>query len=200
MLWRSADKGETTWLSSPEVSGYASADRAFEMVAAYDVVVANLTGGMEPERVNAALVTTNLFRALGVSALVGRNFEPADSASAIQDQVVIGYALWQRRFGGRSDIIGHSIQVDGRARIVIGVMPEAFRLPQDFAESRPSELFTAYDLGPTAAQFGNHSLIAIGRLKPGVERAAATSAMRAVVARGGAVAEGLHWPLSAADA
>jgi putative ABC transport system permease protein len=183
MLWRSADKGETTWLSSPEVSGYASADRAFEMVAAYDVVVANLTGGMEPERVNAALVTTNLFRALGVSALVGRNFEPADSASAIQDQVVIGYALWQRRFGGRSDIIGHSIQVDGRARIVIGVMPEAFRLPQDFAESRPSELFTAYDLGPTAAQFGNHSLIAIGRLKPGVERAAATSAMRAVERR-----------------
>src|SRR5687767_8581182 len=58
MLWRSTDKGETTWLSSPEVSGYGSATRAFERVDAYYGTVANLTGGMEPERVNAAFVTT----------------------------------------------------------------------------------------------------------------------------------------------
>ena len=180
MLWRSADKGESTWLSSPEVSGYGTATRAFERVDAYYGTVANLTGGMEPERVNAAFVTPGLFRTLGVSALVGRTFEPADSAAAISNQVVLGYALWQRRLGGRPDIVGQTIQVNGTARTIIGVMPPTFRLPRDFGSDRPSELWTPYDLAPTAAQFGNRSLTAFARLQPAVDPAAATSAMRGI--------------------
>ncbi len=180
MLWRSADKGESTWLSSPEVSGYGGATRAFERVDAYYGTVANLTGGMEPERVNAALVTTGLFRALGVQALVGRTFDPTDSAARISDQVVLGHALWQRRLGGRSDVVGQTIQVNGTARTIIGVMPPTFRLPQDFGTDRPSEIWTPYDLGPTSGAWGDRSLIAVARLRPGVDAAAATSAMRAV--------------------
>jgi putative ABC transport system permease protein len=183
MLWRTADKGESTWLSSPEVTGYSGATRAFERVDAYYGTVANLTGGMEPERVNAAFVTPGLFRALGVPALVGRTFEPGDSAATIADQVVLGHALWQRRLGGRPDVVGQTIQVNGSARTIIGVMPPSFKLPRDFGSDRPSELWTAYDLAPTAAQFGNRSLIAFARMRDGVDPDAATSAMRAIESR-----------------
>jgi putative ABC transport system permease protein len=182
MLWRSSDKGESTWLSSPEVAGYGAA-QGFERVDAYYGTVANLTGGIEPERVNAALVTTGTFRTLGVSALMGRTFEPTDSAAAITDQVVIGHALWQRRFGGQPDVVGSTIQVNGASRTIIGVMPANFRLPRDFASERPSELWTVYDLGLEMMQWGSRSLVAFARMKPGVEPAAATSAMRAVEAR-----------------
>lgn len=180
MLWRTTDKGESTWLSSPEVSGYRSLNRAFASVDAYYGTVANLTGGLEPERVNAAFVTPGVFRTLGVPAFIGRTFEPGDSAAALTDQVVIGHALWQRRFGGQPDIIGRTIQVNGASRTIIGVMPATFRLPRDFGSDRPSELWTAYDLAPTGAQFGNRSLIAFGRTHATVDPAAATSAMRSI--------------------
>jgi predicted permease len=189
MLWKSADKGESTWLSSPEVAGYGTA-QGFERVDAYYGTVANLTGGMEPERVNAGLVTTGLFRTLGVSAQLGRTFEPSDSTAAISDQVVLGHALWQRRFGGRPDVVGQTLQVNGTARTIIGVMPPSFRLPRDFASDRPSEIWTPYDLAPEMAQWGSRSLTAFARLKPGIEVAAATSAMRAIEARW--VEQG-HW-------
>ncbi|MGQ0429523.1 MAG: ABC transporter permease, partial [Gammaproteobacteria bacterium] len=130
-----------------------------------------------------AFVTPGTFRTLGVSAVIGRAFEASDSATAIGDQVVIGHALWQRRFGGQPDVVGQTIQVNGTARTIIGVMPPGFRLPRDFGSDRPSELWTPYDLAPTSAQFGNRSLIAFGRLHATVDPAAATSAMRAIEAQ-----------------
>ena len=182
MLWKSTDKGESTWLSSPEVTGYGQA-QGFERVDAYTGTVANLTGGMEPERVNAAAVTTGLFRTLGVPAMLGRTFEQSDSAAAIADQVVLGHALWQRRFGSRPDIVGQTLQVNGTTRTIIGVMPASFRLPRDFASERPSELWTPYDLGPEAMAWGSRSLTAFARLRPGVSAAAAAAAMGTVEAR-----------------
>ena len=88
MLWgQTSDKGETTWLSAPEVLSYRRDVPAFASVAAYSSTAANLTGGQEPERVIAAAVSPNLFATLGVPAIVGRTFLPSDSTPAIADQV-----------------------------------------------------------------------------------------------------------------
>ena len=100
MIWGPVDRGETTWLSASEILSYDRDADAFEQVAAYSGTFANLTGGQEPERVVAASVTPNLFRTLGVPALLGRAFSPSDSATDLAGQVVIGHGLWQRRFGG----------------------------------------------------------------------------------------------------
>ncbi|HYC50526.1 MAG TPA: ABC transporter permease [Gemmatimonadaceae bacterium] len=185
MLWRQdANNIETTWLSAPEVASYAREVPAFSAVAAYSATAANLTGGQEPERVIAAAVSPNLFATLRVTAVAGRAFLPSDSAAAIADQVVLGHALWTRRFGARSDIIGQSIEVNGTARTVIGVMPPSFRLPLDFADDRPSELWLPLDLSaPGLAAWGNHGLLGFARLHDGADVGVATASMRVLEER-----------------
>ena len=182
LVWAGRDRVETTWLAGPEVMSYAGETSVFQQVAAYTGSSANLTGGQEPERVIAAFVTPNLFQTLRVGAAVGRTFAPGDSAAAIADQVVLGYGLWQRRFGGQRDIVGQNIQVNGRARTVIGVMPQSFKLPLDFADTRPSELWVPTDIR-TWTSWGDHSLIGVARLQSGVDLTRATTAMQALERR-----------------
>ena len=176
MIWGSVDRGETTWLSAPEIQGYDQDAGVFEDVAAYTAVSAILTGGQEPERVVGAAVTPNLFHVLGVPALLGRAFSPRDSATDLTGQVVLGHGLWQRRFGGDPGIVGQSIQVNGSARTVVAVMPAPFRLPLDVRDERPSELWVPLNLQDDAYEgWGNRGLMAITRLPRGMtpERAAA---------------------------
>jgi putative ABC transport system permease protein len=182
MVWnRQQDRGETTWLSGPETRDYQAQTTTFEQFAAYTTSATNLTGGMEPERVFAGVVTPNIFDALGVRALVGRAFSHTDSAAAIANDVVLGHGLWTRRFGARRDIIGQTIQVNGSARTVVGVMGPSFRLPMDFAGDRPSEMWVPLDLNLSAyASFGDHSLLGVGRRQPGVSVEQANATLRTV--------------------
>src|SRR5439155_6121028 len=178
MLWRPGDKGDATWISGPEIQDYAADTATFAHVAAYTGTSANLTGGQEPERVIGAAVTTNLFAALGVAPFVGRVFSSADRASDILDQVVLSFGLWQRRFGARTDLIGQTIQVNGRARPVVAVMPQSFKLPPDFSEERPSELWIPLDPQSSAwTSSGDHSLLGFARLQPNVSPRRASEAM-----------------------
>ena len=90
--------------------------------------------------------------------------------------IVISHALWQRRFGGAADIVGRSVQVNGRARTVIGVMPESFRLPIDYSSLRPTEAWVPEVVNPSnLGAWGNRSYMGLARLKDGVSAAAASS-------------------------
>jgi putative ABC transport system permease protein len=189
MVWASRDKGEVTWLAGPEVQSYATEAGVFQQFAAYTTTAVNLTGGQEPERVIGAVVTPNLFQTLRVNARIGRAFSPNDGEAAFTDHIILGNGLWQRRFGGQTDIIGKTIQVSGRARTVIGVMPESFKLPLEFANERPSELWVPLDLRQWTS-WGDHSLIGVGRLRDDVTLARATAALEATERRW--IAEG-HW-------
>ncbi|HEX7937693.1 MAG TPA: ABC transporter permease, partial [Gemmatimonadaceae bacterium] len=183
MVWnRQQDRGETTWLSGPESRDYQAESATFEQFAVYTAGGGNLTGGIEPERVSLGSVTPNMFDALGVHASVGRAFSASDSASAIADQVVLGYGLWTRRFGASRDIIGQTIQLSGTARTVVGVMPPSFRLPMDYADERPTELWVPLDLAQQTS-FGDHSLLGVGRLKGDVSIAQANTTLRALEQR-----------------
>ena len=179
MLWGKMVKGATTWLSAPEVRDYAAETRTFASVAVYSSSAVNLTGDQEPERIVAAEVSPNMFVTLGVPALVGQAFASSANATEIAEQVVLSYSLWQRRFGGSRDIVGRRILVNGAQITVIGVMPEGFKLPLDFSEDRPSELWQPLDLtAPQWGGWGNHSLIGVARLREGVSPELATASMR----------------------
>jgi putative ABC transport system permease protein len=178
MIWGTRDRGETTWLSGPEIAAYRDASSAFSNVAVWSTTAVNLTGTQEPEQVSAARVTPDLFATLRVPALVGRRFAPSDSAATIADQVVISYGLWQRRFGGDRDVVGRRIQVDGTARTVVGVMPASFQLPLDFGEGSASDLWLPLDLREFNGRWGDHSFLGIARLQDGVGTMAATGTMR----------------------
>jgi len=182
VVWANPEKGEMTWLAGPEIQDYARESATFENFGAYTVTAANLTGGQEPERVIAAAVTPALFTTLGVAPLVGRAFQPTDSADQIANAVVLSHGLWTRRFGGQRDIIGQTIQVNGTARTVVAVMPESFRLPLDFSDERPSELWVPLNLARYTS-WGDHSFIGVGRLRSGVAHAQANATLVAAERR-----------------
>ena len=191
MFWTNRDKGETTWISGPEILSYAEERSTFESVGAYTSTAANLTGGQEPERVIAAAITPNLFHTLRVSPIIGRVFAPGDAPAVIANQVVLSWGLFQRRFGGNAEIVGQDIQVNGRARTVIGVLPRHFKLPLDFNEERPSELWIPLDLhSEDWSSWGDHSLLGVARLAPDVSTPQIAATMVALEKRW--VSDG-HW-------
>lgn len=182
MIWNTTAPGEMTWVSIREVMGYAEATRTFERISAYGEGFASLTGGIgEPERVRSANVKPDLFGVLQTAPRVGRAFAEADGTPGAPGVVILGHRLWQRRFAGDGEIIGREIEVNGIPRTVVGIMPDGFRLPLDFQQERPTELWVPLAVDPAnLGGWGNRGLVAVGRLQPGVDPAAATSELETI--------------------
>ena len=180
MIWNAA-RQQTTWLSLREVLSYRDDTSGFADLAAYSETNANLTGGTEPERVRAAAVTANLFDTLGVPARFGRGFTDADAVPGAEPTVILGFGLWQRRFGGAPDLVGRTIDVNGSPHLVVGVMPPSFRLPLDYRANRASELWLPVVIDPARlGQWGNRSYFGIARLAPGVAPAGASGELKVI--------------------
>jgi putative ABC transport system permease protein len=198
VIWNTTDRTEMTHISLQEVVSYRSESRNLADLAAYTETDANLTGGQEPERVRAAAVTPNLFGLLRAPAIHGRGFAAEDGETGRSDVVVIGYGLWQRRFGGSPAIVGQSIQMNGRARTVIGIMPAAFHLPTDFLIDRPTEAWVPLVVNPAnLGQWGNRSYIGVVRLNDQATPASATSEFSVIASRW--VQAGLNPTVASAD-
>ncbi|HTL69437.1 MAG TPA: ABC transporter permease [Lacunisphaera sp.] len=124
----------------------------------------------------AAQVTSNFFDVLGISPVLGRNFTAAEDRPNGPRVVIISHDLWQRQFGGRPEILGQTIRLDGIARTVVGVMPAKFRHPYRAEAWIP--LGVAFDTRVNPY----HYLYAAARLQPGVTLAAADAAIRRMCA------------------
>ena len=193
-VW-SAWKGfDQTWLSYDEFEGYRAGVRAFADVALFSDGAATFTDGAgDPERVRTASVTANLFHVLGVSPVLGRGFTAEEDRPNGPSVVVLGYDLWQRRFGGDPAVLGRAVQVGGRASTIVGVMPAGFRLPVDYGAAGPTRAW--FPLATDATQEGgtpgpafnpnggNHGYYGVARLAPGATVAEADAGMAAVLRR-----------------
>src|SRR5262249_26288196 len=149
---------------------------AFAAVGAFDAGRSvNLAGDASgpAERLDGHRISATGLTALGASPLIGRLPAAADEQPGAAPTMLLSYAVWQRRFGGRPDVVGHTVQVDGQPTQIIGVMPEGFGLLDN-----SSELWFAFGFEPAAGQEFQHNLRAIGRLKPGVSRAEAQAAAK----------------------
>ena len=88
--------------------------------------------------------------------------------------MLLSYPVWQRRFGGRADVVNQTVQVDGQTTLILGVMPEGFGLLDN-----SSDAWFTFGFAPSSpAQETQHSLRAVGRLKPGVSIAQAQAAVK----------------------
>jgi predicted permease len=132
----------------------------------------------EAERAVAAAVDASFFSVLGAAPLVGRTFARGEDQPGAPAIVVLGEALWRRRFGGDPQIVGRQITVDGRPREVIGIMPRRFRFP---AEATGLWYPLALDSARTMAL--NFAYNAAARLRPGVTEGAAHNELTRVLAR-----------------
>jgi predicted permease len=100
--------------------------RVFQDVAAQGSWNANLTGEANPERLLGARATGNFFTMLGVEAAVGRTIGPEDARPESPKVIVITWKLWQWRYGGRRDVVGSSVRLNGEPHTIIGVLPQSF--------------------------------------------------------------------------
>ncbi|MDA8018484.1 MAG: ABC transporter permease [Thermoanaerobaculia bacterium] len=141
---------------------------------------------------DAAVVTAGALDHLGTPPLLGRTFlEGEDFTEAIQ-HVVLGFDVWQRHLGGRRDVLGTVVQVDGRALEIIGVMPEGFRFPAHESLWIPMD----FDL-PVEDRGSGRSFRVFGRLEH--DRTAEQAEREAQVIAAGIAAENpdFHVPLTA---
>jgi putative ABC transport system permease protein len=131
LLWNgNAENASTTAVAVPEYFDYRDQFRAFDAVAAITRQPSTIVGaGGEPERLMAYVVSPNLFDLLGVRRFVGRDFRVDDGSASAEKVILISHALWVRRFGGDSAVLGSKVNVAGRIRTVIGIMPSDVRFP-----------------------------------------------------------------------
>ena len=165
----------------PNFEDWRRASQSFERMSAYRGASVTLTGNGDPAQIRGARVTHEFFETMGVVPLQGRAFSSANSQAGGERVVIVAHGLWMRRFGMDASIIGRRIVLDGVPHEVIGVMPASFRHPAD------AELWMPLaPVGEFQALFGargSYWLTIIGRLKPGVTRAAAQSEMDAIAGR-----------------
>lgn len=145
----------------------------FEGLAAYMFWGFNLTGQDEPEAVVAAAVTPNLFPLLKVDADLGRTFTEEEGVLGQKGNVVLlSQGLWRRRFGGRPDMVGQTVALDGEDHEVIGILPAGFDFPHDDVD-----LWVPMAFNPFGGGFRRASVSVIGRLADGVGPGQAQEAM-----------------------
>ncbi len=153
---------------------------SFESLEATRGTTITLTGAGEPERLNARMATAPLFSLLGVNAILGRTFLAEEDRAGGAPVVVLGYGLWQRRFGGSREILGKSITLDSQPYTVIGVLPSGFELLQ------PADVFLPFH--PWAKTLPDDrnwhpGIFVIGRLKEGISREQGRTEMVAITKR-----------------
>ncbi len=178
------------WISPPEYFDFKEHTRAFSHVGAYTTGAMNLSEGDRPERVNAAFVTANMFDVLGVRPERGGVFTPEQDKPGADPVVVISHEIWQRAFGADPSIVGKAVQIQGRARTVLGVMPPGF----DLHDSK-SQLWIPLGLDPANRQNrGSHFTYVVGRLAPNMTAGQANAELQGMLRQWSEWAPNTHVP------
>ena len=137
----------------------------------------NLIGQGEPERVRGATVMANYLTTLGTKPVLGRAFSAEEDRPGGPSVALISYAFWQKRFTGRADAIGQSLNLDGRNYNIVGVMPPGFDLPGVAEVWIPLQV--NIDNLPLTERAATSNTI-VARLKPGVSLKQADTELKAI--------------------
>ena len=163
----------------PNFLDYKEQGRSFRHLSAFRWRGLDLTGQDEPERLDGYQVSAGFFETLGVPPAHGRTIREDDDQAGAEPVVMLGHALWRRSFAADPGVIGRTVVLDGRAHVVVGVMPQGFRFPE------PAQLWIP--LGPSAPSLADRDehagLALLGRLAPGVTLERAKAELDAISGR-----------------
>jgi putative ABC transport system permease protein len=175
---------EKTWIADQEVVDFQNMSKTMTSIAAWSSGQQNLTGDGEPLRVGVGFVNANLFDVLGARPMLGRVISKEEDTRNGPQVAILGYPIWQSRYGGDPNVIGKTLMINDVPVQVIGVMPEGFRLPTDFNDeaAEPTQLWRpmAWDMTQLSR---NHGYYAVATLAPGQSAASATDELRAMCNR-----------------
>src|SRR5688500_17929407 len=175
---------EKTWIADQEVIDFRNMSKTMTAIAAWNSGQQNLTGDGEPVRIGVGFVTANTFDVLGARPLLGRAIREEEDVPNGPEIAVLGYPLWQARYGGDPNVIGKRLMINDVPVEVIGVMPEGFRLPTDFTDdaAEPTQLWRPQQWN-MAQLSRNHGYFAAATLAPGQSAATVTEELRAITQR-----------------
>ena len=151
---------------SMDFEEFRTEQQSFEMMAAYlNGSTVNVTTEGTPHRYTGGYVTEDFFRILGVGPILGRDFTAADNQPGAPKVALLGYAIWQRDFGGSPEIVGRGIRINGAPATIVGVMPPGFAFPVNEEVWIP--LYSEFPVRPREDARANAPAV-LGLIKRGV--------------------------------
>ena len=181
---------EKFWISPPEYLELQERSRTLASIGGYRTGQVSIGGTATPERVTSAIATHELFTTLGVPARLGRPFNAEEDAPNAEAVATLSYELWRRAFGGDPAIVGNTIQVNGSAVRVTGIMPPGF----DVADAGV-EIWIPASLDRANRQNrGSHFLDVVARLSPGATLEQGQAEIRSMVERWATLNPETHVP------
>ncbi len=160
---------------------YKKFARTIENIGVYQegsVNGAGAAGGGEPQRLVAGFISATLIPTLAVPPIMGRSFTDAEDLPNAPNVVVISEGLWRSWFNADPNILARTMDVNGRPRQIVGVMPARFRFP-----TAATQIWLPLQLDPNASFSGGFNYTGIARLKPGVTLAEAQRDFASVLPR-----------------
>jgi putative ABC transport system permease protein len=174
---------DRTQVSATDVDDWRNQNTVFEDVTTYSNWSATLLGEGEAERIQGIQVGDGFFSIMRATPLMGRTFLPEEQQDGKDFVIILGHGLWQRRFGGDTNVVGQKVSLGGRPYTIVGVMPSDFQpLPTSLVDPR-GEFYRPVAEPHDENQRSARHLRAIGRLKSGVSLAQAQSDMNVIAGR-----------------
>jgi putative ABC transport system permease protein len=155
----------TVGASYLDVLDWRAAATTFDGIGAADEQTMNVSEeGRPAERFEGAFVSGHGFALIGATPVLGRDFRPDDDRLGATPVVMLGYDVWQSRYGSDPAVVGRTIRVNGVPSVVIGVMADGFGFPGTAQVWQPLALLSAEERDDRDGRF----LIAFGRMLSGV--------------------------------
>ena len=182
------NKLKQTNVSWPRFQAWRDHQQAFSALTAQSFTGFTLSGRGDPENLQAMRVSANFFpQTLGLQPVLGRGFTAEEDRPGGANVVLLSHAgFWQRRFGGKADILGQSLTLDGASFTVVGVLPATLGFPFAQTDVWAPRVFEQDGLPVDIIQRGTGYLISLARLKPGITRAQAEEQLHVIDAGYGA--------------
>jgi putative ABC transport system permease protein len=160
---------------------YQKLARSIDGIGVYNegsVNVSDPRGVADPQRITSSSVSASLLSVLGVSPLLGRNFTAVEDGPKGPNVVIISEGLWRSRFAADPSVLGKTLEISGRSREIVGVMPSRFQFP-----TATTQLWLPMQLDPNDAFPGGFNYNGVARLKPGISVADAERDFKSVLPR-----------------
>jgi putative ABC transport system permease protein len=151
-------------------------NRTLESIGLWGIATATVTKLAEPEEVQNLRVTSDILPVLGIEPQHGRYFSQKDDSPGSPLSVVLMYGYWHRHFGGNTSVIGQRLVLDGKARDIIGVMPQEFRFID-----RQVDVITPLQFDRSKLAINDYNWRSLARLKPGVTLDQASADIRRII-------------------
>jgi putative ABC transport system permease protein len=172
--------GQRNVVAPANFVAWTERNKSFEHLAMVGPARLNLLLGTQPSEVTGLSASSELFAALGVTPAIGRAYNGAEDLQGNDLVIVISHEFWQARFGGRSDLVGSTIDTNGRLRTVLGVMPPGFTVAGQKADFL---IPYGWNIEQLRGAPGRGSSYALARLRDGVSIEQAADEMKTIAAQ-----------------